>query len=99
VNNKTISEVDIAIENLVKKKVIELFGNVQPSAPELITVKEAAAIYGCNPSVIYSLVHDAKTNNFPAVKFGEQSIRIDRRRLYYWIESGCLLQTSASQES
>lgn len=81
---------EIELKSIVKNTVIELLGDVPPPVPELITVEDAAKVCGCHTSVIYSLIQEKQQNRFPAVKFGERSIKIDKRRLYTWIERGGL---------
>jgi excisionase family DNA binding protein len=58
--------------------------------PELITVDEAAAICGCDKSVILDLVHAREASGFPAVVLGKRTIRIDKRRLQRWFQQGGL---------
>jgi excisionase family DNA binding protein len=85
-----MSTLELELKSIVKTTVIELLGDVPIKAPELITVEDAAKVCGCHTSVIYSLVQESPANRFPAVKFGERTIKIDKRRLYTWIESGGL---------
>jgi predicted DNA-binding transcriptional regulator AlpA len=85
-----MSELEKAIINLIDARIAEKLGDLPIQKPDLITIEDAAEICSVHRSVIDSLVKDRKTNGFPAVKFGERSIKIDRNRLYLWIGSGGL---------
>lgn len=78
-------EIKKIVENTVRDILI-----ASPPIPELITISQTAEICGVNRSVIDSLIKERELNNFPAVKFSAQSIKIDRRRLFIWIERGGL---------
>jgi hypothetical protein len=80
---------ETAIRTLVEEIVAEKIGAVS-SVPELITMKDAAEICGCDLSVINALVHDRAENGFPAIVLGRRTIRIDKARLQRWFMNGGL---------
>lgn len=82
-------DLETTFRNLVEEIVAEKLGAVS-SVPELITIDEAAAICGCDKSVIAALVHDRAANGFPAIVLGRRTIRIDKRRLNIWFQDGGL---------
>lgn len=88
---------DDEVRKIVRETVQEILGNVSVVAPDLITVEEAAKICDCHTSVIYSLIQEISTTNFPAVKFGTRTIKIDRRRLHRWIEQGGLFAVTDNE--
>lgn len=80
--------IEVAIRETINEYIQTL--NLEPPTPELISVEEAAKICLVHRSVIDSLVKERQINRFPAVKFSERSTKVDKRRLYLWIEAGGL---------
>lgn len=76
------------IKDIVRQEIAALGQNA--SDPVLISVDEAAAICGCDKSVIHELVKAAPSNGFPSVRLGARTIRIDKRRLSVWFAGGGL---------
>lgn len=81
---------EIAFEQTIESILERKYGTVPLPQPELITINEAATVCGVTRNIIESLVKERFANRFPVVRLSERNYRVDRRRLYLWIEAGGL---------
>jgi predicted DNA-binding transcriptional regulator AlpA len=86
-----MSEVENALKQMIREAVHELMPEAAPPRePELITIDAVAEMCGCDKSVIDGLIKDKDRNGFPAIRLGQRTIRIDKQRLYVWLNQGGL---------
>lgn len=83
----------MAAEQLLTLELIRLLIQEQlerlqpPGIPELLTIQETAELCRCDKSLILELVNDP-ASDFPAIRLGPRTIRVDKVRLLKWLAKG-----------
>lgn len=92
--------IDHTFTDLVKQLIREQLATQGQASepPDLISMDEAAQICGCDRHTLMAIVHNGAAR-FPAIKLGPRTYRVDRRRLYRWLESGGLLSYGEHNET
>ena len=81
-------ELDTLVRSIVRDEIAA--AHAAPADPVLISIDEAAKIFGCGDSVINELIKDSATNGFPSIRLSTKTVRIDKARLNKWINAGGL---------
>lgn len=83
-------DIESTIRDIVRSEIASLSAGLGTSEPELIRIADAAKICGVSGPVIEALHHERDTNGFPSIQLGPRTVRIDKRRLQQWFETGGL---------
>lgn len=92
--------IDQSLTDIIRSLIREEIAAAAPPSeqPDLITIEDAAAICGCDRHTIMSIVHNRQAQ-FPAIRLGPRTFRVDRTRLYRWLASGGLLSHGEHNET
>lgn len=87
-----MSILDVAMKEFVQNIVVECLSkqSTKPAMPELISVEETTDICGVGRSVIDSLIQNSPANGFPVVRLSPKVIKVDKVRLFAWLNQGGL---------
>lgn len=96
-------KLDDTLQELIDERISEALKEVNPQALELITIDAAAEICGgdkpLDRSVMVGLIDATETTGFPAIRLGPRTIRIDKKRLIQWLQSGGLIKSAAAKSA